>query len=271
MGRPARTTPADPGTSARQPQNNRSLARGLELLSTFTPGVAALGNAELAERVGLPRSTVSRLTQSLVQSGFLDHDRAAGTYRLAPRLLGLGLAMQQGSEVFQTALPQMRHFAEGRSINVGLAVRDGTDMVYLTSVRKSRSELFRHVTAGSRIPVALTALGRAWLSTLAPVDMRSTLAELKARHPLRWDLRRRDIELAVANCREHGYCSATWQTGIVSVAMPLPAPGLRQHVFNASVLLAGRPVDDWVRELLPPLRELVGSVEQALARRAPAE
>ncbi|MES2183421.1 MAG: IclR family transcriptional regulator [Pseudomonadota bacterium] len=265
MGRPLRT-PAGESPAARQPQNNRSLARGLELLSAFGPGVTALGNAELAERVGLPRSTVSRLTQTLVENGFLDHDTATGNYRPAPRLLSLGLAMQQGSDVFRLALPQMRRVAEGRSINVGLAVHDGTDMVYLTSVRKSRSELFRHVTAGSRIPVALTALGRAWLATLAPGELRTVLARLKLRHPAGWDLRRREIDAALASCHEQGYCTATWQTGIVSVAMALPAQDRRQHVFNASVLLAGRPQEDWVRELLPPLRELVTNVGSALAQ-----
>ena len=62
---------------------NRSLERGIEILRAFRPGVDLLGNSELAERTGLPRATVSRLSQTLVNSGLLEHDRSA-------RLLGAG-------------------------------------------------------------------------------------------------------------------------------------------------------------------------------------
>ena len=48
---------------------NRSLERGIEILRSFRPGSELLGNADLAERTGLSRSTVSRLTQTLVASG----------------------------------------------------------------------------------------------------------------------------------------------------------------------------------------------------------
>ena len=48
---------------------NRSLERGIEILRSFRPGSELLGNAEIAERTGLSRSTVSRLTQTLVGVG----------------------------------------------------------------------------------------------------------------------------------------------------------------------------------------------------------
>ncbi|MBC7728270.1 MAG: helix-turn-helix domain-containing protein, partial [Microbacteriaceae bacterium] len=50
---------------------NRSLERGVEILRAFRPGSELLGNGELAERTGLARATVSRLTQTLVGTGFL--------------------------------------------------------------------------------------------------------------------------------------------------------------------------------------------------------
>ena len=50
---------------------NRSLERGVEILRAFRPGSALLGNGDLAERTGLSRATVSRLTQTLVGVGML--------------------------------------------------------------------------------------------------------------------------------------------------------------------------------------------------------
>src|SRR5256885_13076191 len=42
-----------------------ALARGLEVLRVFTPTEGLLGNGEIAERTGLPKPTVSRLTYTL--------------------------------------------------------------------------------------------------------------------------------------------------------------------------------------------------------------
>jgi DNA-binding IclR family transcriptional regulator len=47
------------------------LARGLEVLRAFRPDDGPLGNHALAERTGLPRSTVSRLTYTLTSLGYL--------------------------------------------------------------------------------------------------------------------------------------------------------------------------------------------------------
>ena len=46
-----------------------ALARGLEVLTCFRSGDALLGNGELAERCQLPKSTVSRLAQTLARLG----------------------------------------------------------------------------------------------------------------------------------------------------------------------------------------------------------
>ena len=50
-----------------------TLARGIELLRCFTADATELSNADLAQRSGLPRPTVSRLTYTLTVLGYLRH------------------------------------------------------------------------------------------------------------------------------------------------------------------------------------------------------
>jgi DNA-binding IclR family transcriptional regulator len=69
--------------------SNRSLERGIALMRAFRPGSEILGNGELAERTGLSRSTVSRLAQTLVKTGFLQHEPAQHAYRLGVPVLSL--------------------------------------------------------------------------------------------------------------------------------------------------------------------------------------
>lgn len=66
-------------------------ARALALLGAFTPQDGWLGNRELAQRTGLPASTVARQAQSLVALRYLRHEPVERKYRLAAAVLALGL------------------------------------------------------------------------------------------------------------------------------------------------------------------------------------
>jgi DNA-binding IclR family transcriptional regulator len=132
---------------------NRSLERGVEILRAFRPGSESLGNAELADRTGLSRSTVTRLTQTLVGVGMLQVDARQRTYRLAPAVLSLAHAMRAGSTVLRIAVPRMRALAEGMSINVGLATSDRDEMVVLESIRYRPRADFRRIVSGHGFPI----------------------------------------------------------------------------------------------------------------------
>lgn len=214
--------------------NNRSLDRGLQILRTFRPGSTALVNSEIAERTGLARSTVSRLTTTLVRAGFLEWDPVGMAYRLAPPVLGLAQAFRWGSSSLQVALPKMRELAESEHVNVGLAVADGDEMIYLDSVRRSRSELFRHMASGTRIPMEMTSLGRAYLGTVSATDLRRLMAIFRCRHQSNWPAIQRDIAKSIADVRRDGYCVATWQAGIFAIGAPLVIPQHPVYALNIS-------------------------------------
>jgi IclR family transcriptional regulator, positive regulator for flagellar biogenesis len=244
----------------RSSPTNRSVERALAILRAFRPGVGRLGNAELADRTGLARSTVSRLTQTLAESGFLDYDMVSGSYRLAAPVLSLAHALRLDSDILNFAFPLMRTTAEDHRINVGLAVADQIDMIYLESVRRIRRELFRHVTSGSRVPVELTSLGRAWLSTLTTDQLKPLMAQMRARHPDDWEHVHAAIGRSVEEVRSRGYCSVSWQTGITSIAAPLNLITLPPYVFNISFATSDFNRKDIETMLAPLLRELVTKV-----------
>jgi len=241
---------------------NRSLERGLALLRAFRPGSTLLGNGELAERSGLPRATVSRLTQTLVAGGFLQHDEAARAYRLGAPVLSLAYAMRQGSEILRAALPLMRETAENQRINVGLACADGEEMIYLESVRRHRASMFRHITAGSRIPMELTSLGRAHLATLPKADLGRMLALFRARRRAHWPALLKEIRAAIAAVERNGYCRASWQPGVIALSAPLPGqPG---YVMNISLATERLSEQEIKAGLAPLLKNLVQQVAARL-------
>ena len=199
---------------------NRSLERGIELLRAFRPGSALLANAELAERTGLSRSTVSRLVQTLVGAGMLQADPGTRAFRLAPAVLSLAHAMRSGSALLAVAAPLMRSTAEAQRINVGLAAADGDEMVYLESIRYNRRPTLRAVVSGQRVPMELTSLGRAWLSGASAAERKALLAHFKQVRGAQWKTLGPEVAAAMDSVAANGWCVASWQPEVVAVATP---------------------------------------------------
>ena len=213
---------------------NRSLERGIEILRAFRQGSELLANGDIAERTGLSRSTVSRLTQTLVGVGMLQLDRSLRAYRLAPAVLSLAHAMRSGSSVLAAAAPKMRVLAERERINVGLAAADRDEMVDLESIRYSRRHAFRNVVSGQRVPIELTSLGRAYLA-VAPAAQRQALMKLfRKRRGARWPDLAMEIEDATRTVQETGWCAAAWQPEVVAISTPLQI-GPAIYCLNVSV------------------------------------
>lgn len=200
---------------------NRSLERGVEILRAFRPGSELLGNSELAERTGLSKATVSRLTQTLVGAGFLQADARTRAYRLAPAVLSLAHAMRTGSHVLNLAAPKMRSLAERLRVNVGLASPDRDEMVYLESIRYNSRLALRHVVSGQRVPMELTSLGRAYLAVAPEPRQHALLALFQRRRAAHWDVLARAIEQARQDVATKGFCIASWQPEVVALATPL--------------------------------------------------
>jgi DNA-binding IclR family transcriptional regulator len=233
---------------------NRSLERGIELLRSFRPGSELLGNAELAERTGLSRSTVTRLTQTLAGSGMLQVDPRSRAFRLAPAVLSFAHAMRTGSTVLTTAAPLMRQVAEARKINVGLAAPDRDEMVYLESIRYNRRPSLRTVVSGQRVPMELTSLGRAYLASAPEAKRKALLSHFREARAGQWRRLFAEISLAIESVAQDGYCAASWQAEVTAVATPLVFRGA-YYALNVSVSSA-QAFDSVVRELAPTLLDI---------------
>lgn len=251
------STPPPPARRSHHedPLLNRSLVRGVDILRAFRPGADLLGNGEIAERTGLSRATVSRLTQTLVDTGLLEHDRRQRAYRLAAPVLSFGHAMRAGSPVLAALAPLMRALAEKLRINVGLALPDRDEMVYLESVRYNRRVALRNVVAGQRVPMELTSLGRAWLAVAPAARREALLAQFAARRGDEWPRLRDDIEAARLDIARQGWCAASWQPEVVALATPLTVPDGPLYVLNVSVTSTASAADV-ERELGAPLLAL---------------
>ena len=254
--------PARNNARAHEP-SNRSLERGLRILRVFRPGLSVLGNGEIAESTGLPRSTVSRLTQTLVACGFLQHDNRANAYRLGPPVLSLTEALLSSCEVLQAASPLMRELVSKLQVNVSLTMADQFEMVYLESMWHRSISPTRRRRIGRRTPMERTAFGRAHLATLQPGERRILMNEFRRRHPENWKTVREGIQTALSDVAEKGYCIAdTWLQGITAIATPIVTSNRHPYVLGISGPTSLFSSNRIRNELLPPFLKAANELRE---------
>ena len=208
-----------PGTEPLKddPRFNMALARGLDILRAFRPGDTFLGNTELAERTGIPASTLSRFTFTLQELGYLLYVEKLGRYQLGPGVLALGFSMMATVGIQAIARPLMAELAAASGGAVGLAAMDGVDMVYL-EVAKGTAPVTPNYGAGYRIPVARTTLGWACLSGMEACAQALALASLEQALDRDWRGAQKRIATAFKEMRTRGFCLQTSGAYVPSVS-----------------------------------------------------
>jgi DNA-binding IclR family transcriptional regulator len=246
-----------------------AVARGLEVLRAFGAGDRHLGNQEIAVRTGLPKPTVSRLTFTLTRLGYLRYAEVEGKYALGSAVLGLGLAALGQMDVRRIARPLMQALAEHTDGSVNLGIRDQLGMVYIDTYRNAASYTVQ-LDIGSRVPMATSSMGRAYLAAVPERARKAVLDEIRAADPSSWAEVKKGIEQALRDYEERGFCMALgeWRREVHAVAVPLPSPdGAEVFVFSCS----GAPFqfgrEKLEAEIGPRLITLVGNVRSALAAR----
>jgi DNA-binding IclR family transcriptional regulator len=241
-----------------------ALARGLELLACFRSGDKLLGNQELAERSKLPKSTVSRLTYTLTKLGYLQYDEQAGKYRLGTATLALGSAMLARLDIRQLARPLMQDLADFSHTMVSLGMRDRLSMIYVENCR-SQAALTLRLDVGARIPVASTAMGRAYLAEVSSNERNDILERVRDLDELAWPSLRDRVARAVDEYRTLGCCTSfgDWQPDVNAIAIAFrPSENAAPLSINCGGPAFNLSPEFLLEEVRPRLIELVAQLRR---------
>ncbi|WP_240648094.1 IclR family transcriptional regulator [Pararobbsia silviterrae] len=243
-----------------------ALARGLEVLACFRSGDKSLSNQDIAQRCKLPKSTVSRLTMTLTRLGYLIHLKDSGKYRLGTASLAIGSAMLARLDVRKLARPIMQELADFSHATVSLGTRDRLSMIYVENLHGSVA-LTLTLDVGSRIPVATSAIGRAWLAAVPEADRLAFMEEVRELDHVAWPGVRRGIEQGVDDYRTLGVaCSfGDWQKDVNGIARAFePGGGLPIMAINVGGPSFNLSKEFLLEEVRPRLIEAVTRLESTL-------
>jgi len=155
----------------------QSIDRAFSVLRSLASGPA--GVTEIAERVGLPKSTVSRMLSTLEELGAVEQVATGGDYRIGWAMTELAAAAKPGRSLISLARPHLAELALATGEAAGLSVPDGTDMLYLDQLTPD-SELQVRDWTGHRIPMHAVPSGHVVLAADAAAVDRITAAPMPA-------------------------------------------------------------------------------------------
>ncbi len=241
-----------------------ALARGLEILRVFNPSDGALGNQEIARRTGIPKPTVSRLAYTLTKLGYLIYFPDTRRYQLGPAGLSLGYAILNRLQIRAVARPLMQQLSDAFGASVAIGMRDRLEMLYIAYTHSDSSVTLR-LEVGTRIPMATTAMGRAFLGGLPAAERDYLMQNLARHHAADWQRLSERILTAVAEMQADGFCfvAGEWQRDVNAIATTIR---VRDEIYGIS---CGAPAyflrEKRLREeVAPRFREMVAAIEDRL-------
>jgi len=243
-----------------------ALSRGLDVLRAFHPRDGLLGNQEIAARTNLPKPTVSRLTYTLTKLGYLNQVARFEKYQLAPPAMAIGYAALANLGIRDLAEPFMRTLAQESGADVAIGARDRLSMIYFAQSRGS-SLIRTALDTGVRIPVATTAMGRAYLFTVPEHERAELLDRIRERAGQDWAKIKAGIDRAGEAMAKYGFVisDGEWIEDIYAVGVGLRMnDGTGPYAFNCGAPAFKFNEDRLKSDVGPRLVAMVKGIEGVL-------
>jgi len=243
----------------------QAIERAVAILNAFSAEQPELRVSELAERLGLHKSTVHRFLVNLEAAGLVERNPRSGRYRLGLRIFELGGLVMQRMDLWDEALPFLEGLVRDSGETGHLAVLDGGEAIYVERV-EARRALRIPSAIGRGYPVHATNLGKVLLAYLSPEEIARIVADRGLAgytpHTIT-DAAQLDAELALI--RERGYAidNEEYDEGLRCIGAPV-----WDHSGRVVAAMGiGGPVTRVTPERVDHLAEMVMAAARGLSRR----
>lgn len=202
------------GASEASGSDIQAVARVGQICALFGPHTAELTAADVADRLGLNRTTAYRYCASLVAAGILDRGPRRGTFVLGGLMLQLGIHALSRRQVVEIAPPRLAALSAAVRMTAVLSLWGARGpVVTLVEEDRSRTAVVT-VRAGAQLD-ATAAQSRVFLGQLTDERAMGWMTEGMT------SAQRAELEAAVYTARRAGYCIASQSGGVFSAAAPV--------------------------------------------------
>ncbi len=198
-----------------------ALGRGLAVLRCFDATHPQLGTTEIAQMTKLPQPTVWRLCYTLQQLGYLVPAPDSDKLRIGMAVLGLGQYALGTADIGEMVQPELMQISKRTGAAVSMGVADQDDILIVARAQ-GEAALLVNMRVGSRLPMATSSAGWAYLASLPPDVRDNQLQKLKYQYKGKWATLRAAIESAAATLPASGFVlnEGFFHPDVIAVAAP---------------------------------------------------
>lgn len=243
-----------------------ALARGLALLRVVGDAATPLSNRELADATGIPKATVSRLTSTLVGAGYLRQALDSERFSLGPALLDLSNRYLRHFDLRAAVRPHLIALSEFAGASVHMGVRDDLDILVIDSLRSRSALITSRIEIGSRMTIATSAAGRAYLASL-PVDEQAQMLErIRVASGESWVTLEPRLLAGIEEHARLGYCTSfgEWHPHIHALGFSVCGPHGERYAFSCGGPAYLLPREVMLARIGPRLLETVTQMREEL-------
>lgn len=250
-----------------EPDFVEALARGLNVIRSFSLSHLALSVSDVATATDLARPTARRLLITLEQLGYVRSND--GMYTLTPKVLELGMSYINAQGMWDVARPHLVSLVSRTHESSSMSQLDGSDIVYTARVPVPKI-IGLSVNIGTRFPAIATSMGHVLLSGLTSKELDAVL-KTPSQSPVvpRVKLSRKELDSSLAEVRTRGWALSDERLsfGIRSIAAPVTdGDGAIVAAVNVTVNAAETSIAELKKAHLPLLLSTARGISEDFAR-----
>jgi DNA-binding IclR family transcriptional regulator len=200
----------------------QAIDRAVMILKCFSEKRRELKLSDIADELGLNKSTVHGIISTLKYHGLINQNEENQKYRLGLYLLELGETITNSMDIREIASPIIKDICSKIEETVHLGSLDNTDVVYIDK-QESNQSMRIFTTIGTRNPAYCTGIGKAMLAYADPEILMGNLPEKLEKFTNKTITDRAELLKELESIREKGYSMDNEERieGLTCVASPV--------------------------------------------------
>lgn len=247
--------------------NSSSAEKALNILMAFTPNNNEIGTTDLSKKLGLHKSTTSRLIKLLVATKFLQQNPLTRKYLLGSSALQIGHAVTRSvdSKLLAVAQPCLAELSQLLGESVAMEMLSGTNIVLALHV-EGPSHVRFNFQQGEHVPINVAAGAKVILSqsdsTLVEICLKQEFQKFNENTIISKD----EYRKLLSKIKKTGIAYDKGERYLNTHAMATPIYNM-EGITKAAVVIAGpahRLNDSFLKSAVAPLRETAEKISQLL-------
>lgn len=243
-------------------RGDKTLTKGLAILDVLARRKNPAGVSDIGKELGLTKSNVHRLLQTLQHLEFVRQESGGSRYELTTKIWEISQNYRANFDLLKVSRPYLLDLSEkSDGETVHLSILDGAEVVFVDKVEGSQP-IRAYSMIGGRAPAYATATGKALLSAVDPSKMQELIGSF---HPFTSKTVKtfEELEQRLSRTRVEGFAInyGEWRDGVGGVAAPIR--GSDGHVI-AAIGISG-PVERLSEDVLEQSGALVIKIASAIS------